>query len=320
MSKTIIEEHISIDSQDFTNNYTQWQVLNNKEYLPAYKTVKSTPAGFYEAVFSQAAQAYVLKGQDINIDELYELPSDELMDIIEDIKKFWESTSKYKKYKFVHKRGLLLYGTPGCGKSGIIQLITKHLIEKLNGIVLNITNGNSLEIYNNFIPLLRAVEPNRSIIVILEDIDSIAGEDKYYGSLLLNLLDGVKQIGNVVYIATTNYPEKLEERMCNRPSRFDRRYEIELPNKKVREAYLNNKLDKEDLNKIDLNKWVDETEGMSLAHLRELVISVMVLDNSFEDAIAKLNGLKIKPIIKSKTIKKIGFGNTTDNAVACSGN
>ena len=44
-----------------------------------------------------------------------------------------------------------------------------------------------------------------------------------------------------------------------------------------------------------------------MAHLRELVIAVVALGNTFEDTLARLNGLKVKPKIKSKS-KKIGFG------------
>jgi SpoVK/Ycf46/Vps4 family AAA+-type ATPase len=126
--------------------------------------------------------------------------------------------------------------------------------------------------------------------------------------MILNLLDGIKQIDNVVYIATTNHPDKLEDRITNRPSRFDRRYEVELPNEDVRRAYIQNKLSDEDLKKINIDMWITESDGFSLAHMRELVISVITMDNSFEDTVARLKGMKIKPKIKSKTLKSIGFG------------
>jgi ATP-dependent 26S proteasome regulatory subunit len=168
---------------------------------------------------------------------LYQLPSDELTDIIEDIQKFWQRADRYKEYGFLHKRGILLYGDPGMGKSGIIQLITKHLVDNMQGIVINLTNGDQIEWYGELITSFRQIEPNRPIIVILEDIDGIASEGSWSTSMLLNILDGVKQIDNVVYIATTNYPEKLEERITNRPSRFDRRYEVEPPTDDVRLAY-----------------------------------------------------------------------------------
>jgi hypothetical protein len=303
--KNALEMTASKTDKKDSLNYSQWGIHGGGKYTPAMTTTAQLPSGFYEINADGTIGTYMELKQ-VNTDELYQLPSPELTDIIEDIEKFWNRADKYKEYGFLHKRGILLYGAPGAGKSGIIQLCTKHLIEKMNGIVINLTNGDQIELYSKFIGSLRTVEPNRPLIVILEDIDSIAGEGTWSTSMLLNLLDGVKQIDNVVYIATTNYPEKLEERITNRPSRFDRRYEIEAPNAEVREAYIKNKLNATDLKKIDIKDWVKKTEGMSLAHMRELIISVVTMDNSFEDTIARLNGLKVKPKIKSKS-KKIGF-------------
>ena len=294
------------EERELEKGYTQWSILGNGKYGPSFPTCVKLPAGFYEIKFDHSIGSPIMVHKPVNSDELYELPSKEITDIIEDISKFWANAKKYKEYNFVHKRGILLYGEPGCGKSGIIQLCTNHLIKNMNGIVINITNSEAIEKYTEFIDSIRLIEPNRPIIVILEDIDSIAGEEKYNTSLILNILDGVKQIDNIVYIATTNYPEKLEERISNRPSRFDRRYEVEMPTAEVREAYLRNKLTKEDIKKVNITEWIEKSEGMSLAHMRELVISVMTLDNTFDETIERLNGFKIKPRIKSKD-KKVGF-------------
>lgn len=293
---------------EYKGAYSQWAQHDGGKYTPTMPTCETLPSGFYELGQSSQLGIYAER-KDINTDELYELPSVELLDIISDIEKFWSRVDNYQKYKFLHKRGILLYGDPGCGKSGIIQLCTKHLIEKMDGIVININNGDQVDYYSQFISSFRKVEPTRPITVILEDLDSIASEGSWATSMILNILDGVKQINNVVYIATTNYPEKLEERITNRPSRFDRRYEIEMPNETVRRAYFENKLTEEDIKNNDISEWVQKTEGMSLAHLRELVISVVAMNNPFEETIDRLNGLKIKPKIKSKS-KTVGFGSS----------
>jgi len=243
----------------------------------------------------------------MTVDELYELPSAEIKSILEDIEFFWERQDIYRDYNFVHKRGILLYGEPGCGKSGIIQLCVKHIIEKKNGIVLNIKDEDGVGYFSEFIPTFRKIEPSRPIIVILEDIDSLAGEDVYSTTKLLNILDGIKQIENVVYIATTNYPEKLQERITNRPSRFDRRYQVEMPSIEIRKAYLESKLTSTDLEKIDLDQWLEITDGMSLAHLKELVISAIVMGRSFKEAVSHLTDLKNAPKIKKGS--KLGFKN-----------
>ena len=288
------------------NKYTQWAIHNGGKFTPTLETTTTLEPGYYELGVDNQIGTFMEK-KEVNTDELYELPSAELIDIIEDIEKFWQRKDKYTQYNFVHKRGILLYGEPGCGKSATIQLITKYLIEKMGGIVINITDGDEVDYYSTMIGKLRMVEPNRPLIVIFEDIDAIASEGSYTTSTILNLLDGIKQIDNVVYIATTNHPDKLEDRITNRPSRFDRRYEVELPNEEVREAYIRKKLTEDDLEDVDVEMWVKETEGFSLAHMRELVISVITMENSFEDTIARLKGMKVKPKLKGNQ-PKIGFG------------
>jgi AAA+ superfamily predicted ATPase len=286
-------------------NYNQWAIHGGGRYTPTMPTTHKLPSGFYELSLDHNIGISFEK-KEVGTDELFTLPSQELQDIIIDIEKFWGRADQYKKYGFLHKRGILLYGDPGAGKSGIIQLCTKYLIDKMGGVVINLSNGDQVEYYSKIIGSFRSVEPDRPLIVILEDLDAIAGEGNWSTSMLLNILDGIKQINNVVYIATTNYPEKLEERITNRPSRFDRRYEVLMPTREVRESYFRNKLSEEEIQNIDLKRWIKETEGMSLAHLRELIVSVVAMGNSFEETLNRLNGLKIKPTIKGKK-KKIGF-------------
>ena len=290
---------------DDTKKVSCWRPLSDGEYCPAHATIASVPSGLYEPVYNRDVNQVILKRLPFKTDELYELPSAEIQEILSDINRFWESKELYNNYKFVHKRGILLYGEPGCGKSGIIQLCVKQIIQ-LGGLVINIKDEDSVDYFIDFMPLFRSIEPTRPIVVILEDLEAIAGEGKYATSQLLNILDGVKQIENVVYIATTNYPEKLEERISNRPSRFDRRYQVDMHNSEIREAYLRAKLGKK-IEDIDMVRWIKRTEDMSLSHLKELVISVFLLDKTFDEAIALLEGMKVKPKIKKPNEKTIGF-------------
>lgn len=286
--------------------YDQWGISNGNKFYPTFPTTMELQSGYYELSFSQDLGIF-FERKDVSTDELFTLPSTELSEIIEDIEKFWERTDKYEEYNFIHKRGILLYGKPGCGKSAIIQLCTKYLIEEKDGIVMNITTMEQMEWYSQIITKLRQIEPDRPLIVIMEDLDGLAKEGSWATSIILNLLDGIKQVNNVVYIATTNYPERLEERITNRPSRFDRRYEVQLPNEKVRREYLTKKLVNEDLEDVDLEDWVTATEGYSLSHLKELVISVAVMDNTFKETIDRLDTLNKTPEIKSGR-KNVGFG------------
>lgn len=283
-----------------------WSNLMNDEFAPAYITVEQVPAGVYEIGWNGQLGTHTLKKQPFTTDELYHLPSPEIMDILKDIENFWTRKEVYRKYNFVHKRGILMYGEPGCGKSGIIQILANMIME-LNGIVINIKSHQDIDNFIEFIPTFRKIEPDRPLVVILEDIDALSGEDRHSTSQLLNILDGVKQIEGVVYIATTNYPEKLQERLTNRPSRFDRRYKIGLPSEEIRRAYLTNKLNEDDLANIDIEKWIKRTDSMSLSHLKEVVVSVVVMGRTFEETMDSLEELKKAPKIKEK--KAVGFSN-----------
>jgi len=52
-------------------------------------------------------------------------------------------------------------------------------------------------------------------------------------------------------------------------------------------------------------KWVEETEGMSIAHLKELVIAVTCLDQLEEEVVGLLKAMKSTP--KSTMYEKVGF-------------
>ena len=61
----------------------------------------------------------------------------------------------------------------------------------------------------------------------------------------------------------------------------------------------------EDIENVDINEWVKRTEGMSLSHLKEVVISTIVMGRDFEEVMDNLEGLKKAPSIKGSG--KVGF-------------
>ena len=61
----------------------------------------------------------------------------------------------------------------------------------------------------------------------------------------------------------------------------------------------------EDIENVDINEWVKRTEGMSLSHLKEVVISTIVMGREFEEVMDNLEGLKKAPSIKGSG--KVGF-------------
>lgn len=299
------DEELKFDAPKFI----QWITHGSGLYYPEFhvQLTKTIPAGYYGIGFdSNVGKFYVRKIQ-YTTDNILELPMPEIGKVMKDIKTFWKKREAFKRYGLTYKRGVLLYGPPGCGKTHLIQLIIKELIEVEKGIVFKIENGDDVERYSKFMQsTFKVIEPNRRIVTMIEDIDGLFHSGKATETLLLNILDGMNQMDNIVYVATTNYPEELAERIVNRPSRFDRRYEIKLPNEEVREFYLRNTLKQEDLDDkelgIDINVWVKQTEGLSVAHLRELIVSTVIQGNTFEETIEILKDLDTK----TPTSKKFG--------------
>ena len=198
---------------------------------------------------------------------------------------------------FVHYRGYLLYGPHGSGKTSIVQIICKNVIEE-DGIVFVCKDPNDfLEGVRKF----RIIEPNRKIICLFEDIESII---KQYGDdIILSFLDGEAKIDHVLNIATTNYPELLDKRVVGRPRRFDRVLKIDYPNKEDIMEYLTNKLGR---GKI-INSLAKKAEGLSFASLAELVISIKCYNKDANEVINILKDLQINKKTSDKNKDDIGF-------------
>ena len=111
----------------------------------------------------------------------------------------------------------------------------------------------------------------------------------------------------MVFIATTNYPELLGDRIINRPSRFDKRFKMPHPNSKSRKLYFEHLFKQHESikNVYNINKWVKDTDNMSIAHLKELFVAVCILGEKYEDAISVLQAMVEDKLTSSEV--KVGF-------------
>lgn len=278
---------------------SQWALVHSDTYLACAQTIDNLIPGVYG--FDLCPNGVLFVRNPINADDLIDFPDSVYDKVINEVETFWQLGARFEKYGFLHRRGYLLYGPAGSGKTCLVQRLVQKIIEN-DGIVF-MSGASSPELFSEGLKVFREIEPDRQIICIFEDIDTMV--ERWSEAQVLSLLDGENQVNKVINIATTNYPERLDKRIVARPRRFDRIVKIAMPNEVIREAYFKNKLK---INGEDGKKWVKETEGLSFAALAELVISVKCLGNSFEETINKLREMSSSKVSSSEfEDNRVGF-------------
>jgi len=298
-----ISEVLDVEDKKYniTNNYIQWSSSDGNTYFPASSTKQTLIPGLYE--INNCQKGIFFEKLVVRTDGLINFPETNTESIITEVKKFWDREDIFKKYKLPYKRGILLYGPAGGGKTSVIQMINRDLIDR-GGVIIKFTHP---DLFVEGLRAFRQIQPDTPLVVLMEDIDSIIYN--YNESSVLNILDGVENLHKMLFLATTNYPEKLGDRIINRPSRFDKRFKIDFPNIESRLLYLNY-LFKDEENKPDLQQWAEDTENFTVSHLKELFVAVVILGDSYEDA---LDCLKTMREVKEDSIqdiptKKVGLG------------
>ena len=134
--------------------------------------------------------------------------------------------------------GILLYGPPGCGKTLLAKVLA-------NESEANMFSINGPEIMNKYYgeteaklrDIFKEAKDNSPSIIFVDEIDAIAPKrEEAYGDVekrvvaqLLALMDGLNDRGNVIVLGATNRPESVDPAL-RRPGRFDREFEISVPN------------------------------------------------------------------------------------------
>ncbi|GAB0105743.1 AAA family ATPase [Nocardia sp. JMUB6875] len=167
------------------------------------------------------------------------------------------------------KRGLLLHGAPGTGKTHTVR----YLMGRLPDATVIVISGPAMRLINAASALARRLQPS---VVVVEDVDLIAKDRSYSPSgnpLLFSLLDAMDGIGgdaDVTFLLTTNRAGELETALADRPGRVDLAVEIPRPDARGRAALL--ALYSSGLTvTADLEPIVAATAGQTASFIKELL-------------------------------------------------
>lgn len=247
------------------------------------ETRKTLPSGVYRMMLSDRTGPTFVK-QHNGTDQLIQLPDSASESVLDEIRHFSRLKPKFQEHGFLFKRGILLWGPPGSGKTCTIQLAMQMLIESQDAIVALVDHPL---VATDCLQMLRRLEPDRMVVMLMEDIDALI--DRFGETSYLALLDGESQIGDVITIATTNYPEKLDKRFADRPSRFDTLKFVGMPTPAARDHFLKVKLP--GLSDGDRFDMVAASNGWSIAHLRELIVLTQCFEKPLHEAAARISAL-----------------------------
>ena len=167
------------------------------------------------------------------------------------------------------KRGLLLHGFPGTGKTHTVR----YLMGRMTGCTVILMTGRAMRFIEPAAALARRLQPS---MLVLEDVDLVA-QDRSFGPdtnpLLFSLLDAMDGVGadaDVTFVLTTNRASVLERALVDRPGRVDLAVEIPEPDRQGRERLLRLYAGALELD-ADIAPVIDATEGVTASYIKELL-------------------------------------------------
>lgn len=204
------------------------------------------------------------------------LPADTFQDLRRQVVGVARNSARLRAAGQHLKRGLLLYGPPGVGKTHSVR----YLVSELVGTTVVELTGETLHGIREACSVARSLQPS---MIVVEDVDLIAEERSHYGGetpllfTLLNEMDGLDEDADVVFLLTTNRADLLEPALASRPGRVDQAVHIELPDRESRDRLIELYRGSLDLDLSRVDAVLDRTDGVTASFLKELLRRAAVI-------------------------------------------
>ncbi|WP_300389683.1 ATP-dependent zinc metalloprotease FtsH [uncultured Nocardioides sp.] len=214
---------------------------------------------------------------------------DEAIEELGEIKEFLQEPAKFQAVGAKIPKGVLLYGSPGTGKT----LLARAVAGEAGVPFYSISGSDFVEMFvgvgaSRVRDLFEQAKENAPAIVFIDEIDAVGrhrgtgmggGHDEREQTLnqLLVEMDGFDVRGGVILIAATNRPDVLDPALL-RPGRFDRQIQVDAPDLAGREQILKvHSRGKPIAQDVDLLSVARRTPGFSGADLANVLNEAALL-------------------------------------------
>ncbi len=232
--------------------------------------------------------------------------------LMADIPRFFAAESTYKQHGVPWKRGLLLTGPPGNGKTHAIKALVNQSSKPCLYVKSFAGDNRDVVESGNMRSVFDRARQSAPCLLVLEDLDALINDENR--SFFLNEMDGFAANEGVVTIASTNHPDRLDTAILNRPSRFDRKFVFGLPEVAERKNYLSRWNESWDsslkLSEAGLDLAAEGTQGFSFATLKESMLSATMawietqvvgsMDRILAEQVAVMRAQNHKPTAQSE--------------------
>lgn len=263
--------------------------------------------GCYESSLSQYGEL-ILSPSKINLDRSF--GGVELQNEIEaKCNIFFEKESVYKKLGIKPRRGFLLWGPAGTGKTFVVNRTLSKLLNRGDTIVLKFDTTIRISALAKLLSNLEPTSEVKKVCLILEDIGGGEADPEaaqaFSDTSLLSFLDGNSyhlELPLVIF-ATTNYPQNMLANLIDRPGRFDDVIEVLPPSIQVKTEFMESLLDRP----LTPEEKVRLTKKHSMAHVKEAVVRHLVFDEDVAASLIKLSEHSEKVENKFNKDDRMGF-------------